>query len=120
MGHVLQEALGPRYVPVGLLCGAGECRAVDPSIGSDVYAAVPLPPAHADTTDEALRELGRPFVTSEEFTHPGPRRCIGWQVDSSLFTNPQAARDTFEVPRPSSDFAALAILPRSTADVTVP
>ena len=77
-------------------------------------------PTMGHVLHEALRELGRPFVTSEEFTHPGPRRFIGWQVDSSLFANPQAVRDTFEVPRPSSDFAALAFLPRSTADVTVP
>lgn len=116
MGHLLQGALGRRYYPVGVLCGGGECRAVDPATGSDGYAAVPLPPLHPDTTDEALRVLGRPFVTSEEFTHPGPRRFIGWQVDTSLFTDPQAVRDTFEVPRPSTDFAALVHLSHSTAD----
>lgn len=120
MGHVLHETLGQRYVPVGVLCGPGECRAVDPSTGSDDFAAVPLPPISADTTDDALRGLGRSFVTSEEFTHPGPRRFIGWQVDTSLFADPQAVRDTFEVQRPSSDFAALAFLPRSTADLTAP
>ena len=67
---------------------------------------------------EALRVLGRPFVTTDEFTHPGPRRFIGWQIDTSLFSDPQSLRDTFEVHRPSSDFAALAFLPCSTADVT--
>ena len=118
MGHVLDGALGRRYYPVGVLCGAGECRAVDPSTGSDGYAAVPLPPLHPDTTDEALRSLGRDVVTSEEFTHPGPRRFIGWQVNTSLFADSQAVRDTFEVRRPSTDFAALAHLPRSTADIT--
>lgn len=118
MGHVLHEALGQRYVPVGVLCGAGECRAVDPSTGSDDFAAVSLPPLSADTTDEALRVLGRPFVTTDEFTHPGPRRFIGWQIDTSLFSDPQSLQDNFEVHRPSSDFAALAFLPCSTADVT--
>lgn len=116
-GHVLETELGARYVPVGMLCGAGECRAVDPSTGSDDYAAVPLPPVHPYTTDHALAELGETVVTSGEFTHPGPRRFIGWQVDTSLFTDPQAVRDTFEVHRPSTDFAALVHLPRSTADV---
>lgn len=116
MGHVLDGMLGHRYYPVGVLCGAGECRAVDPSSGSDEYAAVPLPPMHGDTTDEALRLLGRAFVTSEEFVHPGPRRFIGWQVETSLFADAQAVRDTFEVRRPSTDFAALAHLPRSIAD----
>ena len=118
MGHVLHEVLGQRYLPVGMLCGEGECRAVDPATGSEDYAAVPLPPVSVETTDDALRVLGRAFVTSEEFTHPGPRRFIGGQVDTSLFADPQAVRDAFEVQRPSSDSAALAFLPRSTADVT--
>ena len=126
MGQLLDEALAARYVPVGVLSGPGECRAVDPSTGSDDYAAVPLPPLHEDTTDAALRRRcaaeavpmlhGAAVVTGEEFVHPGPRRFIGWQVDTSLFADPQAVRDTFEVRRPSTDFAALAHLPRSTAD----
>lgn len=120
MGHLLGQALGERYVPVGMLCGEGECRAVDPSTGRDDYAAVPLSPVHADTTDRALAELGRAVVTSEEFVHPGPRRFIGWQVDTSLFTDPRAVRDTFEVRRPSTDFSALIHLPCSTADATAP
>ncbi|HEX7350992.1 erythromycin esterase family protein [Brachybacterium sp.] len=118
MGHLLDRALGERYVSVGMLCGQGECRAVDPSTGSDDYAAVPLPPLHADTTDHALAQLGTPFVTGEEFTHPGPRRFIGWQVDTSLFDDARDVRDTFEMRRPSTDFWALVHLPRSTADVT--
>lgn len=118
MGHLLDRALGERYVSVGVLCGQGECRAVDPSTGDDDYAAVPLPPLHADTTDHALAELGQALVTSKEFTHPGPRRFIGWQVDTSLFDDAHAVRDTFEVQRPSTDFSALVHLPRSTADAT--
>ena len=117
MGHVLHASLGSRYYPVGVLCGDGECRAVDPSTGSDDYTAVPLPPLRPGTTDAALRELGRTFVTGEEFDHPGPRRFIGWQVDTSLFGDARAVADTFEVARPSSDFAALAFLPESTADI---
>lgn len=118
MGHLLDEALGARYVPVGMLCGDGECRAVDPATGGDGYTAVPLPPLHGDTTDQALAETGRTIVTCEEFVHPGPRRFIGWQVDTSLFDDPRAVRETFEVRRPSTDFAALVHLPRSTADLT--
>ena len=56
-------------------------------------------------------------MTGEEFDHPGPRRFIGWQVDTSLFGDARAVADTFEVARPSSDFAALAFLPESTADI---
>ena len=118
MGHLLDTVLGARYVPVGMLCGEGECRAVDPSTGSDDYSAVPLPPRHRDTTDHALAGIGRSVVSNEEFVHPGPRRFIGWQVDTSLFEDPHAVRTTFEVRRPSTDFAALVHLPRSTADVT--
>ena len=117
MGQVLHEALGERYHPVGVLCGDGDCRAVDPSTGSDDYAAVRLPPLRAGTTDAALRELGRSFVTGEEFSHPGPRRFIGWRIDTSLFADARALADTFEVARPSTDFAALAYLPGSRADV---
>ena len=117
MGHVLHASLGSRYYPVGVLCGDGECRAVDPSTGSDDYTAVPLPPLRPGTTEAALRELGRTFVTGEEFDHPGPRRFIGWQVDTSLFGDAREVADTFEVARPSSDFAALAFLPESTADI---
>lgn len=118
MGHVLRQALGERYYPVGVLCGEGDCRAVDPSTGRDDYTAVPLPLIRAGTTEGALRALGTSLVTSEEFTHPGPRRFIGWKVDTSLFAHPSAAVATFEVDRPSTDFAALAFLPESTADVT--
>lgn len=118
MGHVLRQALGEWYYPVGVLCGEGDCRAVDPSTGRDDYTAVPLPLIRAGTTEGALRALGTSLVTSEEFTHPGPRRFIGWKVDTSLFTDQSAAVATFEVDRPSTDFAALAFLPESTADVT--
>ena len=120
MGQVLSEALGERYYPVGVLCGQGVCRAVDPSAGSDDYTAVPLPPIRPGTTDDAVRALGRSFVTGEEFVHPGPRRFIGWKVDTSLFTDQSAVIDVFGVDRPSTDFAALAVLPNSTADVTAP
>lgn len=120
MGHVLAEALGPRYLPIGVLCGEGTCRAVDPSTGGDDYAAVPLPPIHEGTTDAALTAQDRSLVLGEEFAHPGPRRFIGWKVDTSLFADDQAVRATFEIDRPSSDFAGLAFLPRSTADVTAP
>lgn len=118
MGHVLREALGERYCPVGVLCGDGECRAVDPATGSDEYTAVPLPPIRPETTDAALHAFGSSFVSSEQFTHPGPRRFIGWKIDTSLFADRSATRETFEVDRPSTDFAALAFLPESTADVT--
>lgn len=118
MGHVLHQALGARYHPVGVLCGDGECRAADPSTGSDDYAAVTLPPVRPQTTDHALRILGSAYVSTEEFMHPGPRRFIGWKVDTSLFAEEAAMARTFEVDRPSTDFAALAYLPVSTADVT--
>ena len=118
MGEVLDDALGARYVPIGVLCGNGEARAVDPSTGDEGYRAVPLPPLRPGTTDASLHALGTDFVTTAEFTHPGPRRFLGWRIDTSLFDDPTARSETFEVERPSSDFDALAMLPDSTADVT--
>lgn len=118
MGHVLREALGSRYQSVGVLCGGGAARAVDPSTGSEQYAAVALPPLRPGTTDHALRALGVPFVRTDEFVHPGPRRFLGWQIDTSLFADVRAVRETFEVERPTSDFTALAFLPESTPDRT--
>lgn len=38
-------------------------------------------------------------------------------MDPSLFGDAREVADTFEVARPSSDFAALAFLPESTADI---
>jgi erythromycin esterase len=117
MGAVLHEALGPRYVPVGVMCGEGEARAVDHSTGEDGYRAVALPPLRPGTTDAALHALGPPFVTRAEFDHPGPRRFLGWRIDTSLFDDPEAVRTSFETERPSSDFEALVLLPDSVADV---
>ena len=117
MGAVLHEALGSRYVPVGVMCGEGEARAVDPSTGEDGYRAVALPLLRPGTTDAALHALGAPFVTRAEFDHPGPRRFLGWRIDTSLFDDPEAVRSSFEVERPSSDFEALVMLPDSVADV---
>lgn len=119
MGAVLAKELGRRYVPIGVMCGAGEARAVDPSSGDDGYRAVPLPPLREGTTDAALLDLGSPFVTAEEFAHPGPRRFLGWKIDTSLFDDSVAVRETFEVERPSSDFDALVVLPNSIADVSM-
>lgn len=113
-GHVLRERLGKRYAAVGILCGEGTCRAVDPSAGDDGYRAVALPRARPGTTEVALAATGETFVTSAAFAHPGPRRFIGWKVDSSL--SGQAARATFELNRPSTDFDALVHLPESVAD----
>lgn len=118
MGAVLADALGRRYVPVGVMCGEGEARAVDPSTGDDGYRAVPLPPLRAGTTDGALHALRTPFVTTAEFSHPGPRRFLGWRIDTSLFDDPEAVRESFEVERPSSDFDAFVILAGSRADVS--
>lgn len=118
MGHVLRETLGSRYQSVGVLCGEGKARAVDPSTGSDEYAAVALPPLRPGTTDHALRALDAPFVRTDEFVHAGPRRFLGWQIDTSLFADVRAVRETFEVERPTSDFTALAFLPESTPDRT--
>ncbi|MFQ6483895.1 erythromycin esterase family protein [Brachybacterium epidermidis] len=115
MGTVLDRALDDRYVPLGILCGDGRCRAVDPASGSDDYQSVPLPPVRQHTTEAALRSDGRGFVTGAEFSHPGPRRFIGWSVDTRLF---ETAPEEFEVARPSSDFSALVYLPASEADST--
>lgn len=115
MGKVLHEVLGDRYFPVGILCGDGECRAVDPASGLDEYRSVPLPPVRSHTTEAALLSGGCNFVTGAEFSHPGPRRFIGWRVDTQLF---DTAPEEFEVGRPSSDFSALAYLPTSEADST--
>ena len=118
MGTVLDAELGRRYVPVGLMCGEGEARAVDPSTGDDSWRTVPLPPLRAGTTDAALAALGAGLVTRESFSHSGPRRFLGWRIDTSLFGDADAARASFEIERPSSDFDGLVMLGRSTADVT--
>ena len=118
MGTVLDAELGRRYVPVGLMCGEGEARAVDPSTGDDNWRTVPLPPLRAGTTDAALAALGAGLVTRESFSHSGPRRFLGWRIDTSLFGDADAARKSFEIERPSSDFDGLVMLGRSTADVT--
>lgn len=119
MGAVLEEALGSRYVPVGMMCGDGEARAVDHSTGDDGWRAVRLPPLRPGTTDAALAALGLGLVTRETFSHPGPRRFLGWRIDTSLFDDADAVRESFEVERPSSDFDALVALPNSIADVSM-
>lgn len=115
MGSVLSDALGERYFSLGILCGEGTCRAVDPATSFDDYRSVPLPPVRRHTTEAALQTDGRGFVTSTEFSHPGPRRFIGWRVDTRSF---DTAPEEFEVARPSSDFSALVYLPTSEADST--
>lgn len=112
LGHVLSERLGARYAGVGILCGPGRCRAVDPSVGPD-YAEVPLPPIRVHYTEHALARSGFPLVLTDRFTHPGPRRYVGWRVDTVQLGDD--ARWILE--RPASDFAALAYLPHSSADI---
>ncbi|MFC0673304.1 erythromycin esterase family protein [Brachybacterium hainanense] len=112
-GHVLAEELGGAYVPVGALCGEGTCRAVDPSTGDPGWRSVPLPPVRPGTTEDALRTRGEAIVLTSDLAHPGPRRFIGWSLDTSLF---ESAPDTFEVRRPSSDFEAIRWFATSTAD----
>lgn len=114
MGQVLNSQIGARYTSVGILCGEGSCRAVDPSTGTKDYRSVTLPVAGSHTTEAALRSRRTDFVTASEFAHPGPRRFIGWRLDSSL--TEAAARREVELHRPSTDFDAIAYLPFSEAD----
>lgn len=117
MGQVLASRIGARYTSIGILCGEGTCRAVDPSTGTTGYRSVALPAAGPHTTETALRSRRLPFVTSTEFEHPGPRRFIGWRIDSSLTA--AAARREFELHRSSTDFDAIAYLPFSVADTSL-
>ncbi|UQN28263.1 erythromycin esterase family protein [Brachybacterium kimchii] len=117
MGQVLHSRIGTRYTSIGILCGEGACRAVDPSSGDKDYRSVPLPTAGPNTTEAALKSLRADFVTAAEFTHPGPRRFIGWKLDSSL--TELAARREFELHRPSTDFDAIVYLPSSVADASM-
>lgn len=113
MGWYLAEQLGPRYVPVGVLCTTGECRAVDPASGDEGYSSVRLPPIRPRTTEHALADVPRGLHrTRDLLPHPGPRRFIGWQVDSDLATSDPAA---FEIMRPTSDFAAIQLMGPSAA-----
>jgi erythromycin esterase len=113
MGWNLAEHLGLRYVPVGVLCTMGECRAVDPSSGDEGYRCVPVPPIRSGTTEHALAGVARGLHRSCDLpAHPGPRRFIGWQVDSRLAASDPGA---FEIKRPSSDFDALQLMGPSTA-----
>lgn len=117
MGQVLGTRIGARYTSIGVLCGEGTCRAVDPSTGTKEYRSVTLPTAGPHTTETALRSQRTPFVTTTEFVHPGPRRFLGWRIDSSL-TEADARRE-FELHRPTTDFDAIAYLPFSEADTSL-
>lgn len=117
MGQVLDSRIGARYTSVGILCGEGSCRAIDPSTNTKEYQSVPLPTAGPHTTEMALRARRTDFVTASEFVHPGPRRFIGWRLDSSL-TEAAASREV-ELRRPSTDFDAIVYLPSSVADTSM-
>lgn len=116
MGHVLADRIGTRYTSIGVLCGDGSCRAIDPSTGEPEYRSVELPQAHPGTTDVALKNAQLDFATAEEFSHPGPRRFIGWRIDRT--PTDRFDRASFESARPSTDFDALACLSESIADTT--
>ncbi len=115
LGQVLSDRLGARYAGVGILCGPGRCRAVDPSSGPE-YTDVELPPLGARCTEHALARAGSPLVLTDRFAHPGPRRFVGWRVDTAH----RADETCWTIERPAADFAALAYLPRSSADVARP
>lgn len=113
MGWFLAEHLGPRYAPVGVLCTTGECRAVDPATGEAGFRSVSLPPIRPGTTEHAFAELPRGFHRTRDLpSHPGPRRFVGWQLDSNLASSDPGA---FEIQRPTSDFDALELLGPSIA-----
>lgn len=116
VGQVLADRIGTRYTSIGVLCGDGSCRAIDPSTGDPDYRSVELPRAHPDTTDRALKSMQLDFVTADEFSHPGPRRFLGWRIDRTA--GDRFDRASFESARPSTDFDALAYLPKSIADTT--
>ncbi|MGY5764805.1 erythromycin esterase family protein [Brachybacterium sp. DNPG3] len=138
MGHVLARALGDRYVPIGMLCGPGTANAVDPSAQDEEYRAVPLPPIPADSTEALLARRGEGLHPTADLPHPGPRRFIGWLIDSSLVEDSPGdagskagdpsgvgelsdeAAAVFLVRRPASDFAAIRFHARSVAAGTPP
>jgi erythromycin esterase len=116
MGQVLDSRIGARYTSIGILCGEGSCRAVDVATNTKDYGSIALPTAGPHTTEMALKSRRTDFVTTSEFAHPGPRRFIGWQLDSRL--TQAAARREVELHRPSTDFDAIAYLPVSVADTS--
>lgn len=113
MGWALRQELGERFVSIGVLCGDGECRAIDPSSGSREYRSLALPPLREGSTDEQLARRGEVLVRAREVPHPGPRRFIGWMLDSR---DAEAQPEAYEVRRPISDFDLLKHFPRSEAD----
>lgn len=113
MGWALRQELGERFVSIGVLCGEGECRAVDPSSGSREYRSLALPPLREGSTEEQLARRGEVLVRAQEVPHPGPRRFIGWMLDSR---DAAAQPETYEARRPTSDFDLLKYFPRSKAD----
>lgn len=116
VGQVLADRIGTRYTSIGVLCGEGSCRAIDPSTGDPDYRSVELPRSYPDTTDVALESLQIDFAPADKFSHPGPRRFIGWSIDHAALEG--LDRGSFESARPSADFDALAYLPESIADTT--
>ena len=65
------------------------------------------------STEAALAARNDSFVLTTEFSHPGPRRFLGWKIDSSA---PVTQRGDIDIARPASDFTAIAYLPGSVAD----
>lgn len=115
MGAWLAEALGPAYVAVGVLCGEGAARAVDPAAGAEGYQPVALPPVRPEHTESVLAVLGQHLVSGRDLDHPGPRRLIGWSIDSRMVRDEPEA---FDLARPSTDFDLLRWFPTSVADET--
>lgn len=110
MGNLLEGQLGSTYIPLGILCGEGTCRAADPAMGDMEYRAVRLPSALPGSTEDALHAQRPVLIRTDSRSHPGPRRFLGWKIDSTL------PPDAFELHRPTSDFQGIAWLPYSTAD----
>lgn len=115
MGAWLADALGRSYVAVGVLCGEGTARAVDPASENDDYRAVALPSVRPEHTESALAALGQNLVRGDELAHPRPRRFFGWSIDSRMV---RAEPGSFDLARPSTDFDLLRWFPSSTADET--
>ncbi|WP_303323840.1 erythromycin esterase family protein [Actinomyces radicidentis] len=115
MGAWLAEALGRSYVAVGALCGEGTARAVDAAAEREDYRSVALPGLRPEHTESALAALGQNLVRGDELAHPGPRRFLGWSIDSRMVRDEPGA---FDLARPSTDFDLLRWFSSSTADET--
>lgn len=118
-GFVLREHLGPAYLAVGMLMGAGSFRTRnhDAPGHPKPLADLPTGPPDAHHSEAVFMGQGDGLYSTADQPHPGPRRFLGGQY------GPEWARrepHVFELARPLSDFNLIVFQERTTAAQPIP